>query len=80
MFSFLHHHRSPATLYHDQFVDPEAGLDEITPLASGTLNEMVDAAMQLPEHQFAACFITVEGSTLRPDEIRQAAESAKSKN
>lgn len=78
MFPFHMHHRSQATLYHDQFVDPEAGLDEITPLDSGTLREMVNAAMRLPEHQFRACFIKVDGRTMRPAEIRQAADAAKS--
>lgn len=54
MFPFQFHHAARAVLYHEQFVDPEAGLNEITPIDNGTLSEMIHASMRLPQHQFTA--------------------------
>ena len=53
MFSFFRRRTPHATLYHDHFVDPESGLDTITPLENGTLDEMIDAAMKLDPRQFS---------------------------
>lgn len=75
MFSFSRRRGPQATLYHDHFVDPESGLDTITQLESGTLTDMLAAAMKLDAKQFAACFIRVGRKKLRPSDIREMADS-----
>lgn len=74
MFPFHFHHAPRAVLYHEQFVDPEAGLNKITPIGNGTLSEMIHAGLHLPPHQFATCYIKVDGRTVQPADIQHAAE------
>lgn len=75
LFSLFRHREPQATLYHDHFVDPESGLDTITPLESGTLGEMLDAAAKLAPKRFASCFIRVGREKLMPSDIRKMVES-----